>query len=244
VRRSAPAPAAGFVVELVGVLGSGKTRLARTLAARLEGQGLAVAQPQRRFYTSVAPAVRLSRKALACLSVGAAAPGHTVRLAAGLARSTQEGPADMASRLVQLLVAEAVAREAASRPGVSIVDEGVVQGLWSVGLRGNALPVLHLFDGVAPAPAADLLVVLQVPAEVALDRLSARPSRHSRIQLIPEEDRLAEMKRGMDVLEDVVEWWSSRPDTAGKVCVPSHPEEDSDERDQLLDQICAAARRS
>ena len=227
-------------MELVGVPGSGKTRLTRTLATELDRRDVTVTQPQRRLYTSVAPGLRLSRKAVACLSVGAAAPRHTARLAAGLARSSQGGPADVASRLVQLLVAEAVAREAASHEGVSIVDEGVLQALWSVGLRGDVAPVLELLDGVAPAPAADLLVVLRVPADLALARLSGRPSRHSRIQLIPEEARRAEMKRGMELLDDLVEWWSNGPARSERVCVLNQSEEDSDERYRLVERICRA----
>lgn len=239
-----PSPSPGFVVELVGVPGSGKTRLTRTLATGLERHDVPVAQPQRRFYSSVAPGLRLSRKALACLSVGAAAPRHTARLAAGLARSSQGRPADVASRLVQLLVAESVAREAARHAGVSLVDEGVVQALWSVGLRGDVAPVLDLLDGLAPAPAADLLVVLRVPEDLALARLSGRPSRHSRIQQIPEHARRAEMTRGMALLDDLVAWWSKESDRGGRVCVLSQPEEDSDERDRLVESICRAVGHS
>lgn len=230
-----------YTVELAGIPGSGKSRLARALAAELHGRGLPATQPQRRLYSSVSPSLRLSRKALACLSAGAAAPAHTARLARWLAHSGQSGPADVAGRLVQLLVAEAVARQAARRPGVTIVDEGIVQALWSVALRGDVSTVLPAFDATAAAPSADLLVVLRVPAEVALARLSARHSLHSRIQLLPEPGRLVELKRGMRLLDELVEWWSSRPGSARGVYVLTEPEEDSDERERLLDRICLAA---
>jgi hypothetical protein len=167
---------------------------------------------------------------------------HTARLAGRLARATRNGPADVAGRLVQLLVAEAVARAAARRPAVSIVDEGVVQALWSVGLRGDVSPLLPVLDG-ATAPQADLLVVLRVPAQLALDRLSARGSRHSRVQFLPEPARLTEMERGIRRLDDLVEWWSSRPGDRREVCVLSGTEEDSDERARLVDRVCRAAGR-
>jgi hypothetical protein len=230
-------------VELAGVPGSGKSRLANTLAAGLHERGLPVTQPQRSLYTSVPPALRLSRKATVCLSAGAMAPRHTARLARGLSRSGQGGAAGVASRLVQMLVAETLARRSARRPGVSILDEGLVQALWSVGLRGDVSPVLQLMDGVPPASQADLLVVIRVPAELALDRLSARASRHSRIQLLPEETRVAEMNRGMDLLDELVKWWSSRPGGAREVCLLDQPEETSDQRDQLLDRIYRAVAR-
>jgi hypothetical protein len=209
----------------------------------LDERGLPVAQPQRRLYPSVPPALRLSRKAVACLSTGAAAPRHTARLVRALSRSGQDGATGVAGRLVQLLVAETLIRQSARRQGVSILDEGPLQALWSVGLRGDVSPVLPVLDG---APPADLLVVLRVPADVALDRLAVRSSRHSRVQLLPEETRVAEMARGTDLLDDLVEWWSGRPGGAREVCVLSRPEEDSDERDRLVERICRAAsqRRS
>jgi thymidylate kinase len=242
--RAAPTAATGCTVELAGVPGSGKSRLARTLAAALQERGVAVGQPQRRLSPDVPRGLRLSRKALMCLSAAAAAPLHTARLAGGLARSAQDAPADLAARLVQLLVAEAVARRAAGRGQVSIVDEGVVQALWSVGLRGDVAPVLTVLDGGAAAPRADLLVVLRVPAELALARLSARDSMHSRVQLVPEPARFTEMERGIRLLDRLVEWWSGPPGAARATCVLTHAEEDSDERDRLVERICRAAGRS
>lgn len=230
-----------FTVELVGIPGSGKSRLARLLATELGRRGVPVAQPQRHYDSTVPAGLRITRKAVACTAVSLAAPAHTARLVGRLAQSGQSRNADVAGRLVQLLVARDVARRAARHPGVSVVDEGLVQALWSVGLRGDLSPVLPLFTAVEHEQPADLLVVLRVPSEIALSRLSARSSQHSRIQLVPESDRLAELKRGARLLDELVEWWVSRPGGPREVCALAHLDEDSPERAQLLERLYAAA---
>lgn len=235
--------APSFTVELVGIPGSGKSRLARMLAAELGGRGVAVAQPQRRYESTVPAGRRLTRKAVACVAAGATAPVHTTRLVRRLARSGQAGPGDVAGRLVQLLVARDVAGRAARRTGVSVVDEGLVQALWSVGLHGDVSAVLPVLEHGLREPLADLLVVLQVPEDLALARLSSRSSQHSRIQQLPEAARLAELKHGTRLLCDLVAWWSSRPGRPRETVVLTHPEEVSDEREQLLERICGAAGR-
>ena len=230
-----------FTVELVGIPGSGKSRLARWLATELGRQGVPVAEPQRRYDSTVPAGRRITRKAVACTAVGLTAPAHTARLVGRLAQSGQSRSADVAGRLVQLLVARDVARRAARQRGVSVVDEGLMQALWSVGLRGDLSRGLPLVTALEHEQPADLLVVLRVPSEVALTRLSARSSQHSRIQLVPESDRLAELKRGARLLDELVEWWVSRPGGPREVCALAHVEEDSQERAQLLERLYAAA---
>jgi hypothetical protein len=98
-----------------------------------------------------------------------------------------------------------VTADARRRKAVSLVDEGLVQCLWSIGLRGDVAPVLTALAS-RRVRRPDVLVVVRVDPEVALARLTKRSSRHSRTQLLPETERLTELTRGDLVLEHLVEW--------------------------------------
>ena len=227
-------------VELVGLPGSGKSRRARTLAGRLAERGVVVHQPQARLGPAVPTGRRLARKAVACGAAAVTAPVRTVQTVRGVVRSHQPGPADLAARVVQLLVAQDVAARAARRAGVSIVDEGQVQALWSIGLRGDVGPVLAALDAGSRRRPADLLVVVRVPPEVALTRLARRASRHSRTQGLDEHAGLAELRRGAALLDRLVDWWSAAAPGAGATVTLDGTADDAADLDQLLDRICAA----
>jgi thymidylate kinase len=238
VKEAAATPLPRLVVELAGIPGSGKSRRIRTLADRLTERGVAVHLPQAPLAPSVPTPLRLARKCLACATTTLTAPGTTARVVRGLVGSRQSGPGDVAGRAVQWLVAESVARRAARGTGVALVDEGLVQALWSIGLRGDVGPVLSALDASRRAPRADLLVVVRVEPDVALARLAARPSRHSRTQLLDETRRLAELRRGAELLDELVDWWAGRG--AGAVLTLDGAADSGDDHARLVDRICAA----
>jgi thymidylate kinase len=226
-------------VELVGIPGSGKSRRARKLTERLGDRGVTVGQPQAPLAPAVPTVRRLARKARACGATVVTEPGTAARVGLGVLRSGQPGAGQALGRVVQWLVAEDVAIRAARRPGVSIVDEGLVQALWSIGLRGDVRPVLAALDAAPRRAPADLLVVVRVPPELALARLAVRASRHSRTQLLDESERLAELERGARLLDELVVWWSGRwPDRSVTTLDGAH--DDAADHDVLLDRISAA----
>ena len=226
-------------VELVGIPGSGKSRRARMLAERLTGRGVVVHQPQTRLGPEVPTGRRLARKALASGAATLSAPVTTARLVHGVLRSHQPGPADLAGRVVQWLVAQDVAARAARGAGVSIVDEGQVQALWSIGLRGDVGPVLTALDAARGRRPADLLVVVTVPPEVALARLARRASRHSRTQGLDARAGLAELHRGAALLDRLVDWWPGAARHRAVVSLDGTADDAAD-LDLLVDRICDA----
>lgn len=233
------APALRLTVELAGIPGSGKSRLARTMLRELTTRGISVALPQAATGPLVPTGRRLARKVVAATTAVVNSPAETTALTSGVLRSRQPGAVDVARRLVQVLVAQDAAARSARRPGVSVLDEGLVQALWSIGLRGDVHPVLALLGDLPHRPTSHhLLVVLETSPDVALPRLAARPSQHSRTQSLGEHDRLAELTRGAGLLDELVAWWSNWAGASGQVVVVGS-EESGPERDNLLDLICA-----
>lgn len=198
----------GLTVEFAGIPGAGKSRLVEAFAAGLGDRGVPVRQPQASLGPATPTGRRLARKALASIAATLAAPGTSARAVGAIARSGQPAAGDVAGRVVQWLVAQQVTADARHSGAVSLVDEGVLQCLWSIGLRGDVAPVLSAL-AAHRVHRPDLVVVVRVPPEVALERLTARSSMHSRTQLLPASERLTELERGHRVLERLVEWCSS-----------------------------------
>jgi thymidylate kinase len=98
---------------------------------------------------------------------------------------------------------------------VTLLDEGIVQCLWSIGLRANIDLVLAALRRRPTWHTPDILIVLQVPVEVAAGRLAQRTSRHSRTQHLDSDAAAAELARGVALLDRVVNWW---PSVVGPAC--------------------------
>ncbi|WP_222262161.1 hypothetical protein [Modestobacter marinus] len=215
--------------------------MTRWLTRELSQHGVGVRLPQAPFGPAVPVPLRLGRKAVAVGLAGVADPRGAGRVLRAIVRSGQSGPVDLAARAVQWLVAQHVTARAVSRSGVSLVDEGVVQALWSVGLRGDVEPVLAAVDTRRLAPPADLLVVAHVSPELALERLTARRSQHSRTQSLTTTEMSDELRRGVRLLDRLVDWWATGPGGPHEVFVVRGTEETSDDRDRLLQHVLAAA---
>ncbi len=204
----------GPLVELLGLPGSGKSSLADAVTAAVPG----VRRPELAVASGVAAPVRLTHKLAASATVTATAPALSAGLWLDLWR-TSPSRADAPSRWVQWQQTQALVRAARRRGGPHLLDEGVLQCLWSIGLRGNLERVLDRLGHHAWA-GPDVVVVVDVPAEVADARLGDRTSRHSRTQALPPQARRAELERGTRLVVDVLAWWTARSGRAVPVvCV-------------------------
>lgn len=233
----APAVRSTLSVELVGIPGSGKSRLARTLEQALSAEGLAVDLLRTPLLPPVPTGLRLARKALACGGVAARAPVGSLRLGRAVVRSAQPGPADVAGRLVQVLVGRSLLTRAARTPGVAVLDEGLLQAIWSTGLRGDVDPLLSAVERQRAIPWPDLLVVVRLAPHLAAARLAGRSSRNSRTQLLEDDDRLAELRRGAELLDRVVTWFVARTACRSEVFVVDGTEEDGNDRSRLIELL-------
>ncbi len=203
----------GLVVELCGLPGSGKSTLAAHTCAALRASGVEAVVADLPVSAAAPASARIRRKALALAAAVAAEPVATARVV-GAVTGSRPTPRDGLGLGAQWLTVRGLQRSARARAGVSLLEEGVVQTLWSLALRAPA-------DGVDPARmlaagSPDLLVVVDAPLDVLLSRLETRHSRHSRTQRLAVDRRGPELERGrllLDLLVDAV--------PCGRITVPN-----------------------
>lgn len=162
------------VVEFVGLPGSGKTTLARTIAATLRASGVDVLEPVARV-NELGRARRGVTKFAYCAREGLRAPAATAALARLVAESRQPNLALAAKNLTNLVLQRALAIPA--RPAdVVIHDQGVFQSLWSLNLQARNPPLLDaaLYARVAGGARRRLVVFLDADVARVLERLSMR----------------------------------------------------------------------
>lgn len=161
--------------------------------------------------SAVAPrARRLPRKVGLVGHELVAHPARGTAVAAAVARTGQQGPRDLLANTVQCLVTDRLVRRAARRPGVSLFEEGVVQALWTLVLRARRASAPTLVDLAAGGPRPDLVVALEVPTAVLLDRLAHRSSRHSRVQRLDAPEVRPILETGRAQLAGLLHEWRRR----------------------------------
>jgi thymidylate kinase len=206
----------GLVVELCGLPGAGKSTLADALISELGSRGHAV----RSGASTIAPTVRATRRILVkasfVLAETVAHPKFSAACIAAIARTRQPTFADLLRCSVQWIVTQRLLRAARRGPGVHVVDEGVLQVLWSIGLRGNPESVLHTVASSQVRAGPDLVIVVTAPLEVVGERLASRGSRHARTQSLDPVGQRTELEYGEWLLDRLVEWWPTN-NTAGSL---------------------------
>ena len=194
-----------LTVEFVGLPGVGKSRIAGRLFSRLDARGIHVAQPSYDLAHGISRPRRVLLKSLAVAGQLLRDPGSLWR-AFGTVRSTGQplsafGQFKLAFNWV---LAVSLARRARTRGGVSLFDEGLFQGLWSLGLEGD-LAIVEELVGRLPELASlpDCLVISRASLSTVEERVRKRADNDSRMdaRLEDEPELLA---KGTAALERIV----------------------------------------
>jgi adenylate kinase len=190
-----------LLVEFFGLPGCGKTTLARSVAEELRSQGQDVVVADDAISADVAPVARISRRLR--LASHATLMGRTSVAKVASLTSGQRSYRDAAALAVQWLsIQELFARNVAE---IGLFQEGVLQTLWSMGLRADRRPIL-------PDDAAWLrpgvVVVVDAPVDTLVSRLASRGSSHSRTQRLSSDAAHAELMRGAALASSLISWWS------------------------------------
>jgi AAA domain-containing protein len=197
------------VVELCGLPGVGKTIVADHLVAALAEVGIVARRDDRGVGPDVGAGLRLGRKARLIASTAVVQPATSARAVLRIAAG-QHGGRDAVARPVQWLVNQGVLARARRGTGVHMLEEGLVQALWSAGLRGEVERLLGVLDTSASWDEPDVVLAVEAPLDTVRRRIEARSSVHSRTQRLPEAELLRELQRGDELLRDLLEWWQRR----------------------------------
>ncbi len=194
----------GLVVELAGLPGSGKSALAEALVARLRADGVPCEIGDAIVSARVRREVRVLRRGALGVAQAARAPVMAWRAAGLIARSGQSSRRDVAAVLAQWLATEQLAIRGRRASGVRLLEEGLVQTTWTATLRSRDLDAADLWATAPAASRPQLVLHLDVPVDLAAHRLSSRRSQHSRVQRVAPRRRVAELRRGQALLDEIL----------------------------------------
>lgn len=198
-----------LLIELCGLPGAGKTTVAGQLVRCLADQGLVARVADRDVSADVPRVLRSARKVIRLGRVVAADPRGEIA-AARLLGSGQLSGRDTLALPAQWWVTKRALTRSRRLRGVAVVEEGLVQALWSAGLQSRHASVHDLTGLVEPIAAPDLVVHLDVPVSVALERLRTRPSRHSRVQRLEWSEQAKILHDGDVLLRDLLQHWDTK----------------------------------
>jgi hypothetical protein len=223
-----------LLIEFCGLPGAGKSHLADALVAGLRREGIPARDGDASIAPGVAPVRRIPRKLLAAGREVLDDPAAAARVGLAIARAERDA-VDVVTRSLQWFVTQRILDRAAGRAGVHVFEEGVLQALWSIGLRGDPDGLLEVLEaGAAPWIRPRVLVVVNAPIDVADARLGARRSSHSRTQVLGAGARTAELRRGRELLECLVEWWRASSGEGEIVQIDNGDDEPRDREVRLL----------
>jgi thymidylate kinase len=196
---------AGLVVELAGLPGSGKSTLADALVARLHADGLPCEIADAVVSARVRREVRIMRRGALAAAQIVRFPATARRAALLVARSGQSSRRDVAAVLAQWLATEQLVVRGRRASGVRLLEEGLVQTTWTALLRSRDLVAADLWSTVPATSRPHLVLHLDVPPDLAAYRLASRSSQHSRVQRVAPRRRVAELRRGQALLDEILQ---------------------------------------
>ena len=190
-----------FVIEFLGLPGSGKSTLSHRVAQMLREIGVPVEEPTYTLTHMPSPWIRLFKKGLRVGWGALCMP----RCASILTRAViSSHPESAAVMLVNLLFVATLVRKPRRGPTIAILDQGVFQAVWSIGFRGDERAITRC---VAALVGCDLLpsavVAMDVPVDVVRNRLSQRSGAASALEKTGIDD--ASWQRAASVYEQIKE---------------------------------------
>lgn len=188
-RARDPGVPAPLRVEFFGLPGSGKTTLARAVHRLLRAAGPDLAFGADLLHDGAPAHVRATAKLALAAAEFARHPGDA-GMVRDVLRIPQPGARDRLRAASTVAATVALYRRLDRTGRAAVLDQGMLQALWTVLLRARAPggPAGALADALADAIVGDAArtsrvhVCLETPPEVCAGRLRARASKHSRMQ--------------------------------------------------------------
>lgn len=167
-------------VEFVGVPGSGKSTLSRSVAEKLRSDGLAVDEITYELDHCLAARDRVARKLAKILVFAITNPRIFLEDSTQIVKTRQATIKDLAKALGAWSFISAELSNPRPRCRIAILDQGLAQAMWSIGFAARNMNwhrLLHL--DIRPIP--DLIVHVRASENTVSRRLQSRLAMASRL---------------------------------------------------------------
>lgn len=188
-----------IVIEFFGSPGSGKSYIAKLCEPMLLDADRSVKSPTASI-TRLPSGFRSAAKVFWAALFGLRHPVRAMMLVITVARLSQHSKRDLYSAVLNLLYLSGLRHRYARRAQIVLFDQGFAQALVSV-LYAAKSDTIESLAALLPRP--DMVVSVNASSEVALQRLTSRRTRQSRvetggIEALQRAKRCEEIVRGMD----------------------------------------------
>jgi len=164
-----------IIIEFVGIPGVGKSTLSRRTAAVLTREHPQVSEPVR-LIDDRTSLHRVLSKGRFVIEHVLRHPRTSLSVTHMLLNTNQSSTTDQVRVSFNLQYISGVVARARSNHGVTLLDQGPYQGIWSVGLRSSSDwdALFNRFDQVLSCTAPDLVVCVDAAPETVAKRLDNR----------------------------------------------------------------------
>jgi len=187
------------IVEFIGLPGVGKSTLSREVATELETRGTEVHEPiyERDIYSTprrIASKARLASRSLID------DPKKTLKTTQCVRQTEQQSLSDFIRVTFNLHYVTGVTTTFQSRTGVTLLDQGLYQACWSVGLRSTqptdeAIEKVDISAYISP----DLVVFVEANDATIANRLTNRTDGDTRFT--PNSDAFKRARNGYETIK-------------------------------------------
>lgn len=187
------------VIEFVGLPGVGKTTVSRKAAEELSAREIPVSEPTQELEVRPGPNRVLSKARFVATSF-LLNPSIGVAQSRAVLGTDQQSTTDFARVLFNLLYITGVMITHKTDDGACLLDQGLYQGIWSVGFRSSDewAEILERFSKILQGARPDLVVFVEADEAIISDRLPERTDGDTRF-----ESRSSAFDRGVDGYEQI-----------------------------------------
>ncbi len=191
------------IVEFVGLPGVGKSTLSRSVATKLKSRDAEVNEPiyERDTYSTLR---RIASKSWFASRSLTANPKTALRMTQCARHTDQQSIFDSIRVVFNLHYVAGVTTTFQSRTGITLLDQGIYQAHWSVGLRSTQpiTKVIKLVD-IPAHLTPDLVVFVEATDETIANRLTNRTNGDTRFT--PNSDIFKRARDGYETIKSQIE---------------------------------------
>jgi thymidylate kinase len=237
----------GFVIEFAGLPGSGKSTLAHELAARLRQGPELVSEPTYELNHRSTRWRRVATKTLCILQCVLASPLGSFEVALSIARTGQRSWRDLTNTTLNMLYICGLRRAVAKQPGIHVLDQGVLQQLWSIRFSASrSLPVAgfgRLGQACFGCGSGGAVVFVDVKPETVMERLTVRSGKASRLERrLSRETYRVELAAAEDALAEARGAVHTLVGTDGRIRIETVSNEDSEDFETTAEELARRVR--